>query len=129
MTQTRLKTNFYIRPYQTGFKLVKEELIDSDTKLSDIVDNSVCCPEIIPQGICDGARINNSFKLMIRNYGIDFMTNVEILSKLKIVHQMNDSSIVAQTDDHSDSRVPVVRDLSIRDVDPEIKDQVCCLYF
>ena len=42
---------------------------------------------------------------------------------------MNDSSIFAQADDHSDSRVPVVRDLFIRDVDPEIKDQVCSLYF
>ena len=109
--------------------LVKEELIDSDTKLSDIVDNSVCCSEIIPQGICDGARINNSFKLMIRNYGIDMMTNAEILSKLKIVHQMNDSSIDAQANDYVDSKVPVVRDLSIQDVDPEIKNQVCSLYF
>ena len=42
---------------------------------------------------------------------------------------MNDSSIAAQADVHADSRVPVVRDLSIRDVDPEIKDQVCRLYF
>ena len=57
------------------------------------------------------------------------MTNAEILSKLKIVHQMNDSFIAAQADDHADSRVAVARDLSIRDVDPEIKDQVCSLYF
>ena len=59
--QRRLKTNFYTPPYQIGFKLVKEDLIYSDTKLSDIVDNSVCCSEMVLQGICDGALINNSF--------------------------------------------------------------------
>ena len=45
------------------------------------------------------------------------------------MHQVAYTFIADQVDDHADSRVQIIQDLFIRDIDPQIKDQMCTMYF
>ena len=93
------------------------------------MDHSLYSSELVPKGLCDGAQINNNFEKAIRNYEIDRMSNSEICLKLERESRWTSPIITAPKKDNEVIWLMTAPDLSIREVDPSIKDQICTFHF
>ena len=73
--------------------------------------------------------MKSNFEQAIRNYKIDKMSNNEICSTLEQECQLAHTPVQVPIISNEHINILAVQDLSIRDVDVAIKDQICSMYF